>query len=71
MNLIGGLAKGILLKGAFIPKLLNKPLLSCSLIIFDIVLSNTLHFYISIILVFCPYCVCTFTFCIFSTFQTI
>ena len=55
MNLFRGLTKGILLKGVFIPKLLNKLLLSWSLISFDIVLSNTLHFYKNIILVFRTY----------------
>ena len=36
--------KGLLLKGGFIPKLLNNPLVSCSLINFDFLLSLTAYF---------------------------
>ena len=39
-----GPTKGTLLKGAFIPKLLNNPLASCCLINFDFLLSQTAHF---------------------------
>ena len=39
-----GPTKGILLKGVFIPKLLNNPLASCCLINFDYLLSHTAHF---------------------------
>ena len=39
-------------KGAFILKLLNNPLASCSLINFEFLLSHTAHYYKSIILPF-------------------
>ena len=47
-----GATKSILLKGVFIPKLLNNPLVSCSLINFYFVLSHTAHFDKNIILSF-------------------
>ena len=40
----------MLLKEVFIPKLINNPLASCSLINFDFLLSHTAHFDKSIIL---------------------
>ena len=46
----GGPTKGILLKGVFIPKLLNIPLAFSSLINFDFLLSHIAHFDKSIIL---------------------
>ena len=46
-----GPPKGILLKGVFIPKLLNSPLASCCLM-FDFLLSHTTYFDKSIILPF-------------------
>ena len=47
-----GPTKGSLLKGVFIPKLLNNLLASCSLINLDSLLSHTAHFDKSIILFF-------------------
>ena len=47
--------KRILLIGVFIPKLLNNPLASCSLINFDFLLSHTAHFDKSIIHPFLPF----------------
>ena len=44
--------KGNWLKGVFIPKLLNNLLVSCSLINFDVLLTQTAHFDKSIILPF-------------------
>ena len=56
--------------GTFIPaNLLNNPLASSSLINFDFLLSHTAHFDKSIILPFWLYWI--FTFCIFSTLETI
>ena len=37
-------AKGILLKGVFIPKLLNNPLVSWCLINFDFLILHTVHY---------------------------
>ena len=48
----GGPNKGIRLKRVFIPKLLNNPLASCSLINLDFLLLQTVQFGISIILPF-------------------
>ena len=48
----GGPTKGILLKGVFIPKLLNNPLRYCSFINLDFPLSDYAHFDKSIILPF-------------------
>ena len=55
----------ILFKGVFIPKLLNNPLASCSLINFHFLLSHTEHFDKSIILPF--FVLATFGF-LFSVF---
>ena len=57
--------KYILLKGAFIPKVLNNPLTSCYLINFDFLLSHTSHFDKIIILLF--FVLTTFGF-FFTTF---
>ena len=45
-----GPTKEVLLKGVFIPKLVNNPLPSCCLVNFDFLLSHTAHFDRSIIL---------------------
>ena len=64
--------KGILLESVFIPKPLNNPLASCSLINLDFLLSQTANFDKGIILpVFCRYIFLIFTFCISSALQTI
>ena len=57
--------KGILLKGVFIPKLLNNLLTSCSLINFNFLLSHTLHFDKSIILPFLVYATFEFLLSVF------
>ena len=52
LKCISGMYSMYLLKGVFIPKLLNNLLASCSLINFDFLLSHTADFDKSIILLF-------------------
>ena len=64
--------KGILLKGIFIPKLLNNPLASCCLRNFDVLLSHITQFDKSIIYLFFVLATFGFLLSVFNfTLQTI
>ena len=66
-----GPTKWILLTGVFVPKPLKNRLASCSLINLGFLLTHSAHFDKGIILPFFVFTTWIFTFCIFSTLQTI